>query len=321
MTAPLGVVVNPIHARARPALAAVRAVARELGEPAPIVRETRVDAPGGPQAAELAPVCRRVLVVGGDGTLRDVAGALAGTGVVLGLVPTGSGNIAARNLAVPLGRPRLAARRAAIGRPRPLALGWARVGGADGAAVRAAEPFLVMAGLGHDAATVAATSRRAKRLLRSLAYAVPALRTAGRAPVPVRVTLGREGSGPETWGGGAWTVLAGLMPAVPGGIVVFPAARPGDGEFSVLTVTDSSAAAWLRAARFGLTARRGGSPPGSLRYDRARTIRVEADEPLLAQLDGEVRGPTRRLELTLAPRALAVAGPVPRRADRAPAPW
>ena len=44
----------------------------------------------------------RIVSVGGDGTMNEVASALVNTGVPLGLVPLGSGNGLARNLGLPL---------------------------------------------------------------------------------------------------------------------------------------------------------------------------------------------------------------------------
>src|SRR5207248_6237776 len=42
-----------------------------------------------------------VFAVGGDGTVRACAQALAGTGVPLAVIPAGTGNLAARALGVP----------------------------------------------------------------------------------------------------------------------------------------------------------------------------------------------------------------------------
>lgn len=43
-----------------------------------------------------------VLVVGGDGMVNSIGGALLGTGVALGVIPTGSGNGFARHFGIPL---------------------------------------------------------------------------------------------------------------------------------------------------------------------------------------------------------------------------
>jgi diacylglycerol kinase family enzyme len=46
--------------------------------------------------------CTDILAAGGDGTVSGVAGALAGKSAILGILPTGTANMLARELGVPL---------------------------------------------------------------------------------------------------------------------------------------------------------------------------------------------------------------------------
>ena len=98
---------------------------------------TRMTARAVAQGVDLVVCC------GGDGSVRAVAAALAGTGVPLGVLPTGTGNLLARNLGIP--RDLEAAVDVALGgRERTLDLG--AVGD---------RRFVVMAGVGFDAAMIA----------------------------------------------------------------------------------------------------------------------------------------------------------------------
>ena len=64
-----------------------------------------------------------VLACGGDGTVRHVAQVLAGSGTALGLVPTGTSNVLARNLAIGLDDPAQATRIALSGNTRAIDIG------------------------------------------------------------------------------------------------------------------------------------------------------------------------------------------------------
>jgi len=111
------------------------------------------EAPGHATALARAAVtggCTRVIAVGGDGTMNEVAQALIGTSAALGLVPCGSGNGLALHLGIPT-TPRQALALLAIDRSRIAAID---TGTANG------HPFCNAMGLGFDAEI----SRRFNRL-------------------------------------------------------------------------------------------------------------------------------------------------------------
>src|SRR5580692_2342500 len=102
---------------------------------------------------------RLVFAVGGDGTVRACAQALAGTGVPLAIVPRGTANLAARALGLPFGLDAALATGFG-GRDRPVDLAEAE-----------GMLFAAMAGIGLDAAVVDGTPDLLKRHFGWLAYA------------------------------------------------------------------------------------------------------------------------------------------------------
>ena len=153
------VVVNPTKV----ALADVRDVLRDAAaaaglEPPKLVETTEEDPGFGQTREAVRDGAGLVCVLGGDGTVRAVAQELVGTGVALGLLPGGTGNLLARNLGLPVDSLADAAASAFSGRDRTIDVGWLvldpdesqRAGdlrtGADNV-----HCFTVMAGVGFDA--------------------------------------------------------------------------------------------------------------------------------------------------------------------------
>lgn len=100
---------------------------------------------------------RRVIAVGGDGTVNETARALRNTATALGIVPIGSGNGLARHLSVPL-VPKQAVLKALQGRPAVIDSGEI-----DG------HPFFCTAGFGFEAAVAHEFARQPVRGLATYA--------------------------------------------------------------------------------------------------------------------------------------------------------
>jgi diacylglycerol kinase (ATP) len=105
-----------------------------------------------------------LVAAGGDGTINEVANGLLGSDLPLAVLPTGTVNVLARELGIgrsveEIGRAIVAGRYAQV---------WP--GMANGRA------FLLMAGIGFDAAVIAAVSPAVKRRLGQFAYLLAALR-------------------------------------------------------------------------------------------------------------------------------------------------
>lgn len=292
----VAVVVNPSKTRAKGVADRVAQGCAERGWPEPEVLETAVDSTGRDQAAAAARAgAELVLACGGDGTVRAVAHGLAGTGAAMALVPVGTANLLAHNLGLATRDTGRAVDTALDGRRRPLDLGLARLG-EDGSE----HPFVVLAGIGHDAATVADTRDDLKHRIGWPAYVTPAARHALRRPVPVRVRLD-DGPAREVV---AWSVLAASCGRVRAGVQIAPGALLDDGLLDVLEVTVARPVGWLPVAAKGVLGLRRDVP--GLRTRRAAELEVTADQPLHVQLDGDIMGRVDRLRVRVERRAVDV---------------
>jgi diacylglycerol kinase (ATP) len=112
--------------------------------------ETSPEDPG--QAAATAAIAAGATVViaaGGDGTVRAVAEAVRGTDATLALLPSGTGNLLARNLHLTLNDLEHSVETAFEGDTRNIDIGEISIHREDGSSDD--HTYLVMAGLGLDA--------------------------------------------------------------------------------------------------------------------------------------------------------------------------
>jgi diacylglycerol kinase (ATP) len=318
-------VANPSKPDTAELRAAVRRTAEELGVSEPMWLETTIEDPGvGQTRAALAAGADVVVAVGGDGTVRAVAEGLVGTRVPMGLVPIGTGNLLARNLDIPLGDPLAALRIALTGRDRTIDVGWLRVlrfeaevrdKVAEAADDRPHDPdaprdhiFLVIAGLGFDAAMVADADPNLKATMGWIAYFVAGIKhlRGDRTRMHVRVDDDKATTTRLR------SLLVGNCGKLPGGITLLPDAQLDDGWLDLAAIdARGGIAGW--AQLFGEVVLQGWGVPsnnapkiGRIDHRRAREVRVVVPGGEHAQVDGDLVGRVVEVAARVDPDALVV---------------
>ena len=197
--------------------------AKELGIDHVHWRETTREDPGTGQAVRAVEEGASVVIAaGGDGTVRAVAAGMAGSGVRMGIIPVGTGNVLAGNLSIPED-PEAALAVALDRNHRAVDLAWVRVedatqktdqpaeGGLRLAARAATRPeatlqdeaapassiepradeyaCLVVAGMGYDGETMADTDPELKKRIGWIAYVWAGLGAMGAPRMKARLML------------------------------------------------------------------------------------------------------------------------------------
>jgi YegS/Rv2252/BmrU family lipid kinase len=270
--------------------AAVGKAMSDLGWAEPLWLETRPDDTGERLAQEaVRSGVDLVLASGGDGTITACVGGVAGSGVPLGVLPCGTGNLLARNLGLPLSLDEALAV-ALTGSDRRL-----DVGAANG------RPFVVMAGIGFDAEMLDGADERLKSRVGWAAYVLSALRHLRERPV--RMALLADGGPPQRrWASG---VIVGNVGSLQGNVRLLPDAVPDDGVLDVAVLAASGWTGWLRLAADVLLRRK----TGRVAHLTCRELTIQAGRARPWEVDGEVAGTTRQLRVTLEPGCLLVRVP------------
>ncbi|MFC0676017.1 diacylglycerol/lipid kinase family protein [Brachybacterium hainanense] len=265
---------------------------------------TRDDAGHGQATQAVRDGADLVLAAGGDGTVREVASALAGGPVRMGIIPGGTGNLLARNLDVPLENVQAAVEHAITGIDHRIDVGWLQSGMSVQAAERAPKRiFLVISGYGADAEIVGATDVKLKRRFGWPAYVLAGLgKLAGRSH---EVVVSLPGGTEQILQ--ARTVLIGNVGKLPGGITLMPDATIDNGHLEILAL------GWRGAAGFGqiltqvVNPRLSAGPRlSTMQRFLTRSVTVASSKPMPVQLDGDTEAPATHLIAAVEPAALII---------------
>jgi len=242
--------------------------------------------------AAIAQGARVVLAWGGDGTINEIAGVVTGTAAALAVIPAGSGNGFARELAIPW-EPASAIDVAIRHKNRPI-----DAGEIDG------RLFFNMAGIGVDAVIAEQFNAQGRLGRRGLGpYVRIGLAECFRYQAKqYHVTLDGEDVHSRA------LVIAFANGREYGNrIQLAPNARMDDGKLEALVVEDRSPFLRLLAARHLALGTADRAPRITTRSITSAVVRTEGE--ILYHVDGEVGRATDEVKVRIRPAALKVCVP------------
>jgi diacylglycerol kinase (ATP) len=233
-----------------------------------------------------------LFVWGGDGMVQRCIDASAGSGATIAILPAGTANLLAKNLNLPTDDLAAAVDIGLHGARRALDVG-----------VMNGERFAVMGGTGLDALMIRDMGSGLKDRVGKLGYVWAGAKHLGDQQVRMKVKVDDH----PWFKGKATCVLFGNVGTVLGGLTLFSDARPDDGKLEIGVVTAKGALDWGRA----LTRTVIGDPEQSpfVRVASGRSFDVKLDEKRPYEMDGGDRTSTKRLRVSVEPKAVTMCVP------------
>jgi diacylglycerol kinase (ATP) len=259
---------------------------------------TREDPGQGVTAKAVAEGVDLVMAQGGDGTVMACVTALAGTEVPLAVLPGGTGNLLATDFDIP----------SDLDGAVEVALDGDRVR-LDVAAMDD-DRFVVMGGIGFDAAMLRDADPRLKERLGAVAYVLSGFKHLRRRATRFRLRLDDRPPIDRTGQG----VLIGNLGRLQGGLPIMPDARPDDGLLDVAVLQTRTLPDWLALAVQVVLRRRRKDP--WLEVFQAGRVEVHCDRPQPVERDGDPASARDHLVVEVVPAALTLCVPHTKGSDR-----
>lgn len=280
--------------------------------------ETSADEQGAMQAKRaIAQGATRILVAGGDGTLRQVIeGVLEAKreDIVLGIIPVGTGNVLARNLALPVESLERSVRTAVLGDAVKIDLVLAEFETEAGR--REQHPVSGISGLGVDAQIMMNTDPRLKRRIGWIAYLDGGVRSLPFRYHKIAVSV----DGKPRRNLKLLTLLVGNCGILPGQLTMMPDAKLDDGILDVAAIGPRRFWNWwdfwnrviwqnriMRRNELGRWLLDSTENVKTMENLNGSSIEIWPSTPVDIQLDGDPFGKVRWLKFSVLPRQLNVA--------------
>jgi diacylglycerol kinase family enzyme len=285
---------------------------------APAFYYTEYDSPGAEQARKAIEENADIIVaVGGDGTARSVAHAVAETNKRFAIIPIGTANIFARNLDLNPKNLYQCLLNALAGHSKIYDIGFAKVktdkeinwvGSTE-------QTFLAVAGIGFDAAMIASTSEKLKKRIGWLAYFSGSFKHIRNPRIKAKIDmLDFDGITHNIFEIEMRSLLFGNVSRIPG-LTLIPPAKANDGKLDFVAIdTKANILGWgqlfsnIVMQSAGLKSKNT-IKISNIKHRQGLSAKVKTDRDVFLQLDGDIVGKTRELKIELNPRALTVLVP------------
>ncbi|RPE74267.1 MULTISPECIES: diacylglycerol kinase family protein [unclassified Frondihabitans] len=310
------VVYNPIKIDVGAVRAAVATAEREAGWQTTLWFETsKEDAGQEVTKKALEQGADMIIAAGGDGTVRGVAEAMHDSEASLALLPSGTGNLLARNLKLTLENLDNSLHTAFSGDDRAIDLGLIDIRREDDSVTK--HVYVVMAGLGIDARMLANTDADLKKRVGWLAYAKALVTTLlEKNSLNFRYSFDEKPARSMR----ANTIIIGNCGALPANILLLPDAAIDDGLFDVLLLRPESVLGWLKILykvfwengvirRLPFADKLKGTENEELRYVKVKSVTVKLRDAEDIEIDGDGFGKAVGFRTRVKPGGLTVRVP------------